>query len=174
MTYTGKAQTPVAEVTLEGYGVVTGTWSEVTNVRDMSIFTATGNYCGTLQAEVGMTPMEAEYLEVVGATDSCDYTGDAIVFELVVKNGEMELTENIDYTIAYENNVSVGTATVTITLQGNYSGSIILTFEIIDTTGITETLSQKETIEYYDLCGRRVIQPVKGRIYIANGKKVIF
>ena len=174
MTYTGEAQTPAAEVTLEGYGVVTGTWSEVTNVKDMSTFTATGNYCGTIQAEVGMTPREAEYLEVVGAADSCDYTGDSIEFELVIKNGEVELIENVDYTIAYENNVSVGTATITITMQGNYSGTIILTFEIIDTTNITDTLSQKGTIEYYDLCGRRVTQPIKGRIYIANGKKVIF
>ena len=56
MTYTGKAQTPAAEVTLEGYGVVTGTWSEVINVTDKATFTANGNYTGTLRASTGMTP----------------------------------------------------------------------------------------------------------------------
>jgi len=50
----------------------------------------------------------------------------------VVLNDEDEtLTEAVDYTVSYSNNTDVGTAGVTITGTGNYSGSLETTFEII-------------------------------------------
>lgn len=41
------------------------------------------------------------------------------------------LTEGSDYTVDYKNNIDVGTASVVITGQGDYSGKITKTFEII-------------------------------------------
>ena len=44
------------------------------------------------------------------------------------------------------------------------------------TTAI-ENVANKKTVAdnaFYDLQGRRVMTPVKGRLYICNGKKVIF
>ena len=35
----------------------------------------------------------------------------------------LTLTKDVDYTVAYENNVDVGTANVIVTLKGNYSGT---------------------------------------------------
>jgi hypothetical protein len=55
MAYTGRAQTPVAEVTLDGGLRVTGRWSAVTNVDDSSTFTATGNFTGTLTGKPNMS-----------------------------------------------------------------------------------------------------------------------
>lgn len=49
---------------------------------------------------------------------------------VLVKDGEIELENDIDYTLFYENNKNVGTATVTITGKGNYTGSIEKTFTI--------------------------------------------
>ena len=50
------------------------------------------------------------------------YTGSAIEPVVTVKDGETTLTPGTDYEVAYSNNVNAGTATVTITGKGNYSG----------------------------------------------------
>jgi len=51
----------------------------------------------------------------------------------VVVDG-VTLVPGTDYTISYKDNVNVGTATATIKGEGNYSGSIELTFEITPAT----------------------------------------
>ncbi len=62
----------------------------------------------------------------------CIYDGKAkepgIVFE-VDKN--YKLTEGVDYTVSYKNNVNVGTAKAVITLTGNYQGTKELEFLIV-------------------------------------------
>jgi uncharacterized repeat protein (TIGR02543 family) len=59
------------------------------------------------------------------------YTGSAIEPVVTVKDGETTLTLGTDYEVAYSNNVNAGTATVTITGKGNYSGETAATFTII-------------------------------------------
>ena len=173
MTYTGAAQTPAAVVTLEGIGEVTGTWSEVLNVGDKSTFTATGNFTGSLEAEVGMLAKELDESAVVLEADTVEYTGEAIVPVVTVNDGEVSLVEGTDYDVTYSDNVDAGIATVTVAAKGNYSGTVTLNFVIVYPTSIAPVQAQ-ENVVYYDLCGRRVLQPVKGKIYIANGKKVLF
>ena len=173
MTYTGEAQTPVAVVTLEGFGEVTGSWSEVLNVGDKSVFTATGNFAGSLEAEVAMQAKELEESDVVLESDTVEFTGEAIVPVVTVNSGDALLVEGTDYVVAYSDNVDAGVATVTVTAMGNYSGTVVLNFAIVYPTSIAPVQSQA-TVVYYDLCGRRAEQPVKGKIYIANGKKVIY
>ncbi|MBQ6698141.1 MAG: S-layer homology domain-containing protein [Oscillospiraceae bacterium] len=62
LTYTGAAQTPSATVTIDNL-IVTGAWSDVTNVADKTTFTASGNFTGMIaDVDVGMkkaTPMFA-------------------------------------------------------------------------------------------------------------------
>ena len=173
MTYSGAAQTPAAVVTIEGVGEVTGSWSEVTNVGDKSTFTANGNFTGSLEAEVGMKAKELEETDVVLETKSVEYTGEAIEPAVTVTSGDATLVEGTDYDVTYSDNVEVGEATVTVTAKGNYSGTIVVKFAIELPASIAPVQSQTEVV-YYDLCGRRVQQPLKGKIYIANGKKVIF
>ena len=60
------------------------------------------------------------------------YTGSAIEPTVVVKDGETELSSETDYGVSYSNNTNVGTATVTITFKGNYSGTATVTFEIVE------------------------------------------
>ena len=170
MTYTGKAQTPAATVTLEGYGEITGTWSEVVNVDDVATFTANGNYTGTVSAPTGMTPAELTQPVVEGLVESYEYTGSTIEPKVTVKNGDTMLVEGVDYTVTYSDNVEAGVGTVLITFIGNYSGTLTLTFEIIDTA--IENILTDEVKVCYDLSGRRVLEPLKGNIYIVNGKKV--
>ena len=58
------------------------------------------------------------------------YNGSPIKPDVTVKFAGNELKEGVDYTITCENNVNAGTATVTATLIGNYSGSISKEFTI--------------------------------------------
>ena len=58
------------------------------------------------------------------------YTGTARTQNPTVKLGDKTLTVGTDYTLSYSNNTNAGTATVTITGIGNYTGTISKTFTI--------------------------------------------
>ena len=59
-------------------------------------------------------------------------------------------------------------------LIGTLEGKIILDFG--DETGVAEVAGSKEQVagNFFDLMGRKVETPVKGNIYIVNGKKYIY
>ncbi|NLN71247.1 MAG: hypothetical protein GX137_00410, partial [Thermoplasmatales archaeon] len=57
-------------------------------------------------------------------------TGDSVMPEVTVRVGDAVLIEGVDYTVHYENNTEVGTATVTIIGIGNYAGTVTTTFSI--------------------------------------------
>lgn len=60
-----------------------------------------------------------------------DYTGKAITYPgLRVYKGKNLLKLGTDYTVKYTNNTNAGTATVTITGKGYYTGKLVETFEI--------------------------------------------
>ncbi len=72
------------------------------------------------------------------------YTGEAIEPELTVQYQGTTLVKGTDYTVTYQNNVSIGTATAIITGINSYSGTKKVTFKIAGTpiskakiTGIT-------------------------------------
>ena len=58
------------------------------------------------------------------------YTGKAIKQDLNVEVNGKQLSKDKDYTVSYKNNVNAGTAEVTITGSGSYSGSVSKTFKI--------------------------------------------
>ena len=62
------------------------------------------------------------------------YTGNAVTpsWTLQYNNGKksVDLVNDIDYTVSYENNTDPGTATVTYTGKGNYTGTRTENFEI--------------------------------------------
>ena len=74
------------------------------------------------------------------------YTGSAIEPVVTVKDGETTLTPGTDYEVAYSNNVNAGTATVTITGKGNYSGETAATFTIVYPTVTTSYVDATGTL----------------------------
>jgi gliding motility-associated-like protein len=66
----------------------------------------------------------------VEAIPDLTFNGQAQEPKLVVKDGSTTLTEGTDYTLSYTANTNVGTATVTVTGIGNYSGTTSQTFDI--------------------------------------------
>ena len=64
------------------------------------------------------------------STSTYAYDGKAKTPSVTVKVGEKTLKKDTDYTVSYSNNTKVGTAKVTITGKGNYTGSVSKTYSI--------------------------------------------
>lgn len=74
------------------------------------------------------------------------YTGSEITPEVNityndVKIGKIQLTEGVDYTLSYSNNINTGTATITATGINGYTGSKNITFNIIPNPLTSSTLT---------------------------------
>ena len=64
------------------------------------------------------------------STSTYAYDGKAKTPSVTVKVGGKTLKNDTDYTVSYSNNTKVGTAKVTITGKGNYTGSVSKTYII--------------------------------------------
>ena len=75
------------------------------------------------------------------STTSCTYSYCERKPVVTVKNGSKTLENGTDYKLTYKNNINPGTATVTITGKGSYTGSVEKKFTVnkrdISTTDIT-------------------------------------
>ena len=100
------------------------------NYTVKAIVEATANYKGgTAIADFTIAPKDVN-ASMIQAIADLVYTGSALTPQIIVKDGNTSMTLNSDYTVAYSNNTNAGTATVTITGQGNYQGTASRTFAI--------------------------------------------
>lgn len=83
-------------------------------------------------------------------------TGSEITPEITVKCLDRVLTEGVDYTVAFSDNVEKGTATVTVTGMGNYEGmeaqttfKILLISDPLDWTGGSGEERAKESLNKF-------------------------
>ena len=88
-----------------------------------------GNYNGSYSVSFYITPCPVSNL-TIGAISSQTYTGDSLTPAVTLTNGDINLTQGTDFTVAYSQNINVGTATATITGAGNYSGTASASFKI--------------------------------------------
>ena len=58
------------------------------------------------------------------------YTGDAITPSPIIKDGNVTLINDVDYTLIYKKNKNVGQASIDVIFKGNYSGYMVLNFNI--------------------------------------------
>ena len=93
-----------------------------------------------------------------------EFTGRTITPTVTVKDGTVVLTD-ADYSVAYANNIDAGTANVTITGKGNYTGSTSVKFTIaqaaapvvVDDSGATVTApdtTKEDVAEKLDETGK--------------------
>ena len=162
LTYTGEAQTPTVTVKDGSTTLVLNTDYTVTysNNTDAALATATQNaptvtitavatsekYSGTVTKTFTINP--ATLTAATLAETSFTYDGKAKTPAVTVKFGETTLEENTDYTLAYSDNVNAGTATVTATGKGNYTGTKSATYTILKKL-LTITADNK-TVTYGD------------------------
>ena len=88
-------------------------------------------------------------IDITGFETKRPYTGKAVYQNPVLKDktteSEEPLEKNVDYRIAYVKNINAGTATMTITGLGKYSGTIKKNFTI-DKVALTKNMLLGETI----------------------------
>lgn len=163
--YTGKAitQKPVVKLTLGGtaYTLKQGSDYTLSYKNNVNAGTATvtitgkGNFKDSLAKTFKINPIDVtasgNTLKVTNIKDKT-YTGNAIKqSETITLNGK-KLTRNTDYTVAYKNNVKAGTATITYTFKGNYTGVKTSKFKInpvdINDAALNAKVSGLETVEY--------------------------
>ena len=132
--YTGSALTPKPTITLGGRTLTTSDYSisykNNTNVGTATVtITGKGNYKGTKETTFKINAKTLPSNPVLSVT-SYTYDGKAKTPGVTVKDGTKTLVNGTDYTVKYSNNVNVGTATVTVTGKGNYTGSKSTNFKI--------------------------------------------
>ncbi len=107
-------------------------YEDNTNVSENGAYitvTGIGDYSGELLLNFMIKAKDLSKLEIAKIADQ-NYSGSALEPKVSVKDGTKELTEGSDYSLSYENNKEIGTATVTVSGKGNYSGSQKLSFKI--------------------------------------------
>lgn len=95
-----------------------------------------GNYARTVSSAAILTisPRDISSASFSVSPTSTPYTGSAITVTTTLTLDGKTLVPNTDYTIDYLNNTNAGSATVTVTGKGNYSGSKSTSFTITQVT----------------------------------------
>ena len=145
-SYTGKEQTQDIVVCVNGKTLEENKDYTVKYSNNKSVGTATvtitgkGNYTGTIQKQFKIKAVSISSATVSNIKDK-SYTGKEQTQDIVVRVNGRTLEKNKDYTVKYSNNKSVGTATITITGKGNYTGTIQKKFKISIMKSSTYTIN---------------------------------
>ena len=107
--------------------------------------TGKGNFKGEVKVQWSIVAANANLFNITLGTTEYTYDGNAKTPTVTVKDGEATLVENTDYTLAYTGNTNAGTATVTATGKGNYSGTQTATFTIKPATLTSVTRPNSST-----------------------------
>lgn len=153
-TYTGSPLYPTLTIYADGYGLLQEgrdyTLSYQNNINigtGYVIITGYGSYSGSRQVSFRIVAPSISTATVTAIPDQL-YTGNAITPLPTVSLNGLALTQYVDYTVSYSNNRNVGTATMTISGRGNYTGSRTLTFRILAKNLSNATVSSIPTQKY--------------------------
>ncbi|MCL2014074.1 MAG: InlB B-repeat-containing protein [Oscillospiraceae bacterium] len=135
--YTGGELKPNFTFTLDGTVLVrdkdfTAEYSENISVGTAAVtISGISNYSGTAATDFVIFSEDILLEDGVffGVQDMI-YTGAAIIPEFFFVVGDVVLVENTDYTAEYTDNINAGTAAVTLTGTGRYSGRVSSNFKI--------------------------------------------
>ncbi|MCH5192101.1 MAG: leucine-rich repeat protein [Oscillospiraceae bacterium] len=125
--YTGSEICPIPTLTWNGFTLIYGEDYEVRYFENVNagfgtaVIYGKGNFCGTQLVKFRIFGKSIENAVVSEIADQ-EYTGQAIQPQVTVTVDGKTLTENVDYTVEYKNNIENGTASVIIRGIGNYSG----------------------------------------------------
>lgn len=135
LTYNGSTLSPAVTVkygnaTLKKNTDYTVAYSNNVNAGTGTItITGKGIYGGSVKKTFTIKKLGISATAVSG-TGNKVYTGSVIKPVPAVKVGGRTLKNGTDFTVSYKNNTEPGTATLSVTGKGNYSGSASKTFKI--------------------------------------------
>lgn len=135
-SYDGKEKKPTAKVRLAGKSLRKGTHYIVTYQRNVNagtakvIVTGTGNYSGSASKTfaIGRGSIAGASITVAPATVA--FTGRPQKPAVTVRKSSKLLRQGTDYAVVYADNISMGTATVTVQGLGNYAGTATKKFKV--------------------------------------------
>ena len=143
--YTGQPICPKFTLNIGGRELHRDTDYDVEITDNVNVGTAhvvirgKGKFKGVIERTFEIRPVPARSLLFYADNTEFDYTGEPCQMRIVIKFGEIVLTENEDYTVEYTNNIEPGTAQATLHFMGNYEGTMNIPFAIFR--------PQKETVE---------------------------
>ena len=156
-TYTGAACQPTPIVTMNETKLTKGTDYTVSYENNIDagtakvVITGAGIFAGSVERTFRIIGTDLEtQTQIELQQTSMEYDGTAKVPQVVIKDGTKTLTEGIDYEITCEDNVEVGTATMTITGKKGYEGTVTKTFEITPKSVATYSISLSADEFEYD------------------------
>lgn len=136
VAFNNKAQKPVPVVNWNGKKLAAKkdyTFEEFTQTAagDYSVtLTGAGNYTGERKIKFTITNAMPVAKLTVSKIAAQTYTGAAITPKPTVKSGKTVLEEGREYTLSYEDNIEVGTASVIIKGAGRFAGMKRVNFPI--------------------------------------------
>lgn len=102
---------------------------------------------------------------------SFTYNGNPIEPVVSVKMGDITLVQGVDYTVAYTDNIEVGTATVTVTGKNPYKGTCSETYTI--SKGQSSIYLDASYATEYEYSGSQLTAPSKEQIHCTNSEQTV-
>ena len=143
-TYDARSLFPMATVVCDGKELVLGTDYTMGFANNKNVGTAratisgVGNYCGTFVKQFTIVPrdLSSSAISMALKPNPFSYAGKACTPAVTLTHaqstgGTYTLLEDDDYTVRYENNNRVGTATAIVSGVDNYKGERRMTFSIV-------------------------------------------
>lgn len=178
--YDGSSKKPVVTVAYKGQALIQNTDYTVTYTNDtnagnaVATVTGKGIFAGSknLNYIIEAIDIGSYKLEIQSDSYNYDATEKKPEVKVVISEiaGKKYYLNASSYTVKYENNKNVGTANVTVTGAGSYSGELKGTFKILprDIAGATVTTSQKS----YGYTGKEIKPEVA--VTLSDGTGLIF
>ena len=128
-------------------------------------------------ATASITPRSIENATIADIP-SAVYTGEAIMPEVSVTLDGVQLISGTDFSVSYADNINVGTATATVTGQGNYQGTATRTFQITKAGAVvvavpkslvlTYTGVEQALVEAGEAAGGTMLYSLDGELFAAE------
>ena len=137
-TYNGASQKPTVTVKDGGKRLTenkdyTLTFGDTVNAGTVTVtVTGKGNYNDVVSKTYVIGKKSISDASVVLDKEVFDYSGEECRPTLTVTSGSLQLSEGNDYDVTYEDNINVGTASITINAKDNFTGTIPAEFRIIE------------------------------------------
>ena len=134
-TYTGNVISPLPTITYNNKTLKKDTDYTLSYSNNINAGTATititgkGNFTGTTSKTFSISARAMSDTNVVNIS-SQTYTGNVILPLPTITYNNKTLKKDTDYTLSYSDNINAGTATITITGKGNFTGMTSMTFII--------------------------------------------
>ena len=175
--YDGNAKKPEVIIVDDTKTLEEGVDYQITFANNTDAGTATititgiGSYIGTVERTFEITPQTITPT-ITLSQSSFTYNGKEQKPSVTVSYNGKQLKEGVDYNLAYDNNIEPGTASVTISCIGNYSGSATKEFTINKDNVLTGTWQKNSKGWWYSWSdgtySKNKFESISGKTYYFN------